>query len=86
MLSTEVTKKTNKKPVLPKEGRKKSKLTQVGDEAKREAESALLLKTLRQNDWNLSATSRDLDLGGASAVIRAIRLCDLEAEYEKHKG
>jgi transcriptional regulator with GAF, ATPase, and Fis domain len=85
MMALEVTKKTNKKPAPVKEGRKKSKLTQVGDEAKREAEAKLLLATLRANDWNLSATARVLDLGAASSVIRAIRACGLDAEYEKHR-
>lgn len=77
-------KKAAKKKATP-EGRKKSKLTQVGDAAKLEAERALLLKTLKANDWNLSATARELEMGDASSVLRSIRACGLEPEYQKHR-
>lgn len=64
------------------EPRKKSVLTQVGDEAKAKAQRDLLLKTLKANDWNLTATAEALEMGAIAAVIRALN--DLAPdEYEK---
>lgn len=67
------------------EGRKKSKLTQMGDDAKREAMRKGLLAELKRQDWNLSRTADALDMVNASNVIRAIHDLDLDAEYEKAK-
>ena len=64
------------------EGRKKSILTQVGDEAAREAKRTVLLAKLQECGWNLTRTGEALELGAASAVINAIRALGLEAEYE----
>lgn len=65
--------------------RAKSLLSQHGEAAKAKAEGALLLKTLRANGWNLSATSRDLAMGNASAVLRSLDKYGLRDVYEKHK-
>lgn len=78
-------KKPAKKKAAP-EGRKKSKLTAAGDAAKLEAERALLLKTLKAHDWNLTHTSEALDMGGASSVLVGIDRYGLRAEYEKARG
>ena len=66
--------------------RPKSLLSQEGDAAKLKAERALLLKTLRAEGFNLSATARALKMGDASAVLRGIARYDLTAEYEKHRA
>ncbi len=73
-----------KKPVKPRKptGRKKSKLTLIGEEAQRKA----LLATLKERDWNLSATAEALDLGGSGNVIRAIHALGLDEEYEKARA
>lgn len=68
------------------EGRKKSKLTQVGDDAKLKAMRALLLEELVLHRWNLTATAESLEMGQPSAVLRAIREVGLEAHYEKARG
>jgi transcriptional regulator with GAF, ATPase, and Fis domain len=71
--------------VAPKEAteRKKSKLSQRGDEAKRKAMREYLLESLQANDWNLSQTARSLEMGdGATPVITAIRNLGLEKQYE----
>lgn len=67
-------------------GRPKSLLSQHGDRAKLEAERDLLLKILREKGWNLSATARELEMGDASAVLRALDRYGVREEYEKHKG
>lgn len=61
------------------EGRRKSLLMLAAEEAAR----ALLLKTLRAQDWNLTATAQELNLTGPSNVLHAIRRYDLTEEYEK---
>jgi hypothetical protein len=68
------------------EGRKKSKLVQAGDEAKRLAMRALLLETLVLCRWNLTATAEALEMGQSSAVLRAIREVGLEQHYEKARN
>jgi glycosyltransferase A (GT-A) superfamily protein (DUF2064 family) len=68
-----------RKPDTPK--RTTSLLTETGDAAKAKAERALLLKTLRENDWNLTATAEALRLGDSSAVIRALKALAFD-EYE----
>lgn len=74
-----------KKPdVRQPEGRKRSKFTEVGDEAKAVAQRALLLETLDANGWNLTATAEDLGMGAATAVSRALREL-APKEYEKAK-
>ncbi len=65
--------------------RKLSKLSKAGNEAKRLAERALLLKTLRAHAWNLTHTATALELGDASAVLRLLASLDLVDEYKKHR-
>ena len=66
--------------------RKKSKLTQVGDDAKRDAMRKALLAELKRQDWNLTHTATALDLMTPSAVIRAIHDLGLDDEYEGAKA
>lgn len=54
------------------DGRAKSKLTLAGEEGALRAKRELLLKTLDDNGWNLSATARELEMATAGAVIRAL--------------
>lgn len=81
---TRTTRTTKAKP--EPEGRKKSLLSRAGDEAKRAAERTLLLKTLKAHDWNLTHTAAALEMGDASAVLRAIKQLDLVEDYEKQRG
>ncbi len=64
------------------EGRKKSKLTQIGDDAKKAVMRKALLAELRRQGWNLTRTAEALDILTASAVIRAIKDLGLDDEYE----
>lgn len=57
-------------------------LAEIGKRAQREAQREALLKELEAQDWNLSAVARELSVGHASAVIRAIHKLGLDAEYE----
>lgn len=86
MASTKTAPKTARKPAAATEGRKKSLLTQAGDEAKRAAERALLLKTLRAHDWNLTHTAAALRMGAPTAVLTAIDRYGLRADYEKARA
>lgn len=61
-------------------------LSRTGDEAKAAAERALLLKTLKANDWNLTHTAKALEMGDASSVLRAVEALGLRDEYEKHRA
>ena len=84
MLTAAMTAPRTRKPAATKPApRPKSKLSQVGDAAKLAAERKLLLKTLRANAWNLSATARALGMTDASSVLRAVARYDLTAEYER---
>lgn len=56
--------------------------TEIGEAAKRDAQRSALLKELKAQGWNLSAVARELGMGDASTVIRAIRKVGLESEYE----
>lgn len=81
---------TRKKPQeKASEGRKKSLFTRVGDEAKATAQKALLLKTLKANDWNMTKTGEALEMGtgagAGTAVIRALKELAPE-EYERAKA
>lgn len=60
-------------------------LAEIGKAAAREAQRAALLKELRTQNWNLSATAESLGLSNASNVIRAINSLDLADEYEAAK-
>ena len=78
--------KTPRKPAPKTEGRKKSKLTQAGDRAKWETERALLVKTLKAKDWNLTHTAAELEMGSPTAVLHAIDRYDLRGQYEAAKS
>lgn len=64
------------------EGRRKSKLTQIGDEAKKGAMRDALLAELKRQQWNLTRAAEALEMAGPSAVITALRDLDLGDEYE----
>jgi len=68
------------------DGRPKSKLTIAGDQAKLDAERALLLETLTAESFNLTHTAAALGMSDASTVLRAIDRYGLRAEYEKHRA
>lgn len=55
------------------EGRRKSLLTRIGDQAKREAMRKALLKALRENDWNLTVTAEALEMSTNVSVIQALQ-------------
>ena len=81
------TKPAAKKPAKKPEGRKKSKLVQIGDAAKAEAMRKALLDALKQHEWNLSRTARELEMNNASAVIRALKeLAPGEYERARERG
>lgn len=65
--------------------RKRSVLSQAGDDAKAAAERVLLLSTLEANGWSLTATASSLRMGPATAVSRALREL-APAEYEAAKA
>jgi len=71
---------TKKKPPKPKkpEGRKKSKLTLIGDESMRLA----LLEACVANDWNLTKVAAEFDMAAAGNVLRSIRQFGLEKQYK----
>ena len=72
-------KKATAKVVEP---RQKSLLAVAGDEAQRK----LLLKTLKNNGWNLTHTAEALKLAGASHVIRSLKTLGLADEYAAAKA
>lgn len=60
----------------------KPSLAEVGREAQRKA----LLAELKLQNWNLTATARELGLTGPSNVIRAMKNLGLADEYEAAKA
>lgn len=66
--------------------RRRSILTQRGDEARDAAQRELLRATLIAHGWNVTHTARALGMGDPPAVHRAIRALGLTAEYEKARG
>ena len=62
-----------KRTALKKPARERSLYAQTGDDARRDAQRKLLLKTLREFDWNLTATAEALGMAGSPAVIKALR-------------
>lgn len=78
MLATSM---ATKKPTAKKkpEGRKKSLLTEIGEEAMRRA----LLESLVKNDWSPSAVADALRMNGSANVLRAIKQLGLTEEYDK---
>lgn len=79
-----VVKGTAKPPkyAAPEPARQKSALMEAGEDAMR----ALLLKTLREHDWNLSAAAVALRVNGSGNLLRAIRQLGLVDEYEAAKA
>ena len=69
--------KTTKSKIKPE--RSKSKLVQHGEEAMRK----LLLKTLKDLDWNLTHVAEELEMTNSSNVLRMIRQLDLIEEYDE---
>jgi transcriptional regulator with GAF, ATPase, and Fis domain len=67
------------------DGRAKSALTIAGDQAKLDAERALLASTLDAHGWNLTHTAKALRLNDPSSVLRAIERCGLKAAYAAHR-
>lgn len=56
--------------------KRRSKLSEAGDAARRAAMRSLLIEALTACDWNLSDTATRLGMSSASDVLRAIN--DLE--------
>lgn len=56
--------------------KRRSKLSEAGDAARRAAMRSLLIEALVACKWNLTATAAHLDMSGAGDVSRAI--IDLE--------
>lgn len=83
MMTAMATTKT-KKPAKAKEPepRRKSKLTQIGEEAQR----AALLKALVRADWVLKDVAESMELTGTANVLRAIKQLGLDAEYRAAKA
>lgn len=68
-------KKPPRKPVATRttEGRKKSKLTLIGDEAAAVAKRGALLSACDAHKWNLTRVAETMDMVGAPDVIRALK-------------
>lgn len=64
----------------------KPTLAEVGRDAARKAQREALLKELDAQDWNLSATARELGLTNVSNVLRAIKNLGLEKDYDNAKA
>jgi transcriptional regulator with GAF, ATPase, and Fis domain len=60
----------------------KPSYAEVGREAARVAQREALHRELVAQGWNLSATAKELRMGTASAVIRAIHKLGLSKEYK----
>lgn len=74
-------KKSTRAPAKAPE-RRKSKLTQIGEEAQR----AALLKELKRHDWVLKDVAEAMDLNGTPNLLRAIKQLGLTEEYEAAKA
>lgn len=60
---------------------------QVGEDARKREQKKLLLKTLRENGWNLRATGEALGMGtGATASVGVIRALNDVAPEEYAKA
>lgn len=58
---------------------------EIGAHARKRAQRAALLKSLRAFNWNLTATATALEMGNHANVLRAIRDLELDAEYNEAK-
>lgn len=65
--------------------RARPSFAEIGRAAAREAQRSALLAELNANGWNLRAAAEALQMGDASAVIRALKNI-APAEYEASKG
>lgn len=84
--STERPRNSSSKPSEP-EGRRVSRFTRVGNDAKAAAQRKLLLDTLKQNGWNLTATAEALEMAALANVIRALQeLAPDEYEAARRDG
>lgn len=59
---------------------------EIGLEAKHREQRRVLLRALKRNRWNFTATSAELGMGSHANVLRAIRTLRLDAEYESAKA
>lgn len=69
--STTTKKKSTRAPA--KAARERSAFAQAGEEARREAQRKLLLRTLAAQGWNLTRTAEALGMGAMQAVTRALK-------------
>jgi transcriptional regulator with GAF, ATPase, and Fis domain len=75
-------KKSTRAPAKAPEPEAKPTLAEVGREAAQTAQRKVLLAELKRQDWNLTATARELGLSSASNVLRAIKQLGLDEEYK----
>lgn len=68
------------------DGRRKSRLTTIGEEAAKLAKRQALLATLDATGWDLSKSAELLELASNADVIRAIKDLDLTEAYEAAKS
>lgn len=65
-----------------KSAKKKPTFAEVGKAAAAAAQRALLLSELEAQNWNLTATGRELEMGEAPNVLRAIKKLGLNDLYK----
>ena len=86
------TKRGAAKPAAPRvptaraDGRPKSALSLAGDQAKLDAERALLRATLEAHGWNATHAGRALGIDHVQTVLRQIERLGLRAEFDRHSG
>ena len=73
-------------PTARADGRPKSALTIAGDQAKLDAERALLRATLEAHGWNATHAGRALGIDHVQTVLRQIERLGLRAEFDRHNG
>lgn len=73
MMSVMATTKKSTKAPTKAATRDRSLFAQAGEDARREAQRKLLLKTLRESGWNLTRTAEALGMGAMQAVTRALK-------------
>ena len=80
--TTVTSKKPPKTSPAPAGAPAKLSFAEIGRDAAHAAQREALHRELVAQGWNLSATAKELRMGTASTVIRAIRSLGLEKEYE----
>lgn len=83
MLATVTATKPKKPPETGEHS--KSLFAETGRAAAREAQKKLLLRVLKEHDWNMTAASEALGMNANTAVIRALKELAPE-EYEEAKA